>query len=157
MVTLISFENLYQIFLQLIKNPLYYTQNQNNHEYLNKIPLPEIIQHFYKYTNIYDNIPLKFNWNLEPLSENIEFMNKYKYLLPIMNKRYRHRIYYVMFILKSNPEYIYIGFEKFNSNRYQEKYSELNPPNNKLINFNQFIISNMNLELFSQQIDSEIL
>ena len=30
----------------------------NNKNINKKIPLPEIIQHFYKYTNIYDNIPL---------------------------------------------------------------------------------------------------
>ena len=150
-------DEIYQMLINLLNNKHCINVNQHNEDFLNKIPLPTLIKKLYKFIQYEMKTLFKVNWQLESLEDNIYFKNKYKYLLPIMNKYYKKRIYYVIFVVKYNPEFIYIGLEKFNNDLYIEKYQDLNPSSNMMINFNQFIIYNMNINYFKHQIDTEIL
>jgi len=149
--------SIYDLFINLVVYKNLYKVDQENDYYLNKIPLPDILKEFYKYTEYDDKILLKNDWYIESLEDTSEFSHKYKHILPIITKLYRNRIYYVIFLLKKNPEYIYIGFEKINSQRYIDKYTDFEPQNYQLINFNQFIISGMNMDQYKDQIDHELL
>ena len=154
---LITNQEYYDAFINLIIYKNLYNVKQQNNQYLNKISLPDLIKNFYEYVDIDEKVELKDEWYLESLQDNIDFYDKYINIFPIMTKYYKNRLYYVIFIIKNNPEYIYIGFDKYNDNKYIEKYTNFIPPQHQIINLNQFIIHNMNINKFEHSIDLEIL